>query len=190
MTSILALDKQALLWVNQHHHAVLDAVLIPISYAGEVSALWIAICLGLLVAGRPADKGLAATILITMLVADQLIGHPLAHVFRRERPYLALEGVRHIGVQWQGSSFPSGHAVTVWTAGLLLGKRWPRVRVPVIAFALLTIYSRPYLGMHYPLDVIGGSAIGVAAAAVPILMGRARERRSQRERTDVAPDSQ
>ncbi|MFB3880076.1 MAG: phosphatase PAP2 family protein [Armatimonadota bacterium] len=180
MNPLLAPDRQAFLWINGHHNVVLDVLLIPVSYAGELSAIWIAICLGLLICGRPADKKLAAAVLIAMFLADQLIGHPLAHAFRRERPYLALEGVRHIGVQWQGNSFPSGHAISVWIAALLLRTRWPRLTTPFVAFALLTLYSRPYLGMHYPLDVVGGSAIGILTAEAVLAAGRLTARRRLR----------
>jgi undecaprenyl-diphosphatase len=48
-------------------------------------------------------------------------------------------------------------------ATIILRNRWPKLTIPLVAFAILTCYSRPYFGMHYPLDVIIGAVLGVAA---------------------------
>jgi len=177
------LDRAALLWINGHHNLALDALLLPVSLAGEAGAIWVLTGLGLLIFGRGRARWTGLVLLVTMLVVDRLIAAQLAHWIDRPRPYLALEGVRQLGVTWKGSSFPSGHAHSVWIAAIVLGRQWRRLRWPLIAFAVLSCYSRPYLGMHYPSDVLAGAAMGIvaglAAARVNEAVGRRRDLHAQ-----------
>jgi undecaprenyl-diphosphatase len=177
--TLLDLDRSALIWINSHHNAFLDAILAPIAYAGECGALWIAVGLTMLIAGKPAAKRTALVMLITMIVVDRLIAYPLGNLFERERPYLAMEGVRQLGVHWTSGSFPSGHAHNVWVAAVILGTRWRRLAVPLAIFALLTCYSRPYFGMHYPLDAVAGAALGIAAGFAAVAVDRRLFRRER-----------
>jgi undecaprenyl-diphosphatase len=170
--SLLQWDKSALLWINSHHSPLLDYLLLPISYVGEVSAIWITLCLGLLIFGKPADRKTALLLGLTMLAVDRLIAAPLGHAFFRERPYLVLEGIRQMGIRWTGGSFPSGHAHAVWLTTVILGNRWRKLLPYLIVFAVLTCYSRPYFGMHYPLDVIAGALIGASAGFLVLGAGR------------------
>lgn len=171
--SLLEADRSAFIWINSHHSVVLDAILVPVAYAGECGMLWIAVGLTMLAAGRSDVKRTALIMLVGMVVVDRLIGQPLGSLFHRERPYLALEGVRQLGFHWKSSSFPSGHAHNVWIAAIMLGSRWRRLALPLSVFALLTCYSRPYFGMHYPLDTLVGAILGISAG----LAGAAIDRR-------------
>lgn len=88
------------------------------------------------------------------------------HFIERERPFEILTTI-HARVAETGMGFPSGHAtlstviaLTVWP---YLPKRWRYVLVPV--FIGLVCLSRLYLGVHFPLDIIGGIAIGVGAVS-------------------------
>jgi undecaprenyl-diphosphatase len=139
--------------------------------------------LGLLIFGRGRARPTGLVLLLTMLIVDRLIGAPLAHWAHRTRPYLAIAGVRHLGIAWKGSSFPSAHAHSVWIAAIVLGRQWRRLRWPLVAFALLSCYARPYLGMHYPSDVLAGAAMGtvagLAAARVNEAVGRKRALHAQ-----------
>jgi len=179
VTFVLGWDRQALLWVNAHHHRVLDAILLAVSFVGEMGGLWIVVGLALLAIGRPRYRRTAAMLLLTMIVVDRMIAAPLGHWVYRERPYLVIEGIRQMGHRWAGSSFPSGHAHSVWVATIILSKQWRRLRTPLIVFSVLTCYARPYLGMHYPLDVIVGAALGIgggfAALGVERLWRRVKE---------------
>ena len=177
---LLEWDKEALLWINSHHHPLLDAILAPVSYAGEVAAVWIAVCLALLVFARPEHKRTAILLILTIVITNFLIAHQLAHWFHRARPYETLDGVRQIGIRWVGSSFPSGHAHSVWIATVILACRWRALLWPLVAFAVLTCYSRPYFGMHYPLDVIAGSALGILAAYAALRIERFSSRRAKK----------
>jgi membrane-associated phospholipid phosphatase len=74
-------------------------------------------------------------------------------------------------VPLDGLSFVSGHAIIAWGVAALLWTVLPgRWRWVPVAIASLNAIARVYLGAHNPLDVIGGGAIGVAIAAVSILV--------------------
>jgi len=184
----LQLDAHALMWMNSHHSLLLDTILAPVAYAGEAGAIWFALCLGLLTFGRREYKLTGLLLLVSIILVDRLIAAPLGAALFRTRPYVALEGVRQVGVRWSGTSFPSGHAHSVWIAAIILGNQWRRLLAPLILFGLLTCYSRPYFGMHYPLDVMAGSAIGVSAGFL-ILGGRQAwtRYRASRCRTQMQP---
>jgi undecaprenyl-diphosphatase len=172
-------DLAAFWWINQHHNRFLDAVLLPVSLLGEFGAVWIVAVLLMLACGNPETRRYAVFTGLMLLAVDRLVVAPVGHAFPRERPYLAYEGVRQLGFQWHTSSFPSGHANSVWVATVLLGARYRRWLPYLVAFALLTCYSRPYLGMHHPLDVMAGGLLGGGLAGLALAVRWAWQRRTQ-----------
>jgi undecaprenyl-diphosphatase len=64
------------------------------------------------------------------------------------------------------NSFPSGHATTSFACAAVLAWLWPRLAAPLLALAALIAFSRVYVGVHYPLDVLGGALLGLAVAVV------------------------
>ena len=186
---ILDLDRDALLWINGHSSPVLDAILAPIAWSGEMGIIWMAVGAAMLVFGTNEHRKAALLFLITMFLVDRLINANLQHHLFRERPYLAFEGMRHLGKHWTTSSFPSGHAHSVWIAAIILGSRWRKLIPPLVLFALLTCYSRPYFGMHYPGDVIAGSVIGIAAG-FGVLGLQGLWRRAMRRRSEETAEEQ
>ncbi len=59
-------------------------------------------------------------------------------------------------------SFPSGHATGAFADATLIAAFWPRARRPAYLIAGLIAFSRVYLGLHYPLDILGGALLGIA----------------------------
>jgi undecaprenyl-diphosphatase len=88
----------------------------------------------------------------------------------RPRPFETLAGV-HTLIGAGGSSFPSGHSATSAAACVFVSRLVPRLLPATATIAIAIAFSRIYVGVHYPSDVLGGLAIGavvgwVAAALV------------------------
>lgn len=97
----------------------------------------------------------------------------LKQTFDRLRPPLAEHGVSALGSIPDSPSFPSGHSATAFAAATAVGLLCPRLRLPLLALAVLVAASRVYLGVHYPSDVLVGSALGIAIGVVAGTAARA-----------------
>jgi undecaprenyl-diphosphatase len=75
------------------------------------------------------------------------------------------------------ASFPSGHAATSFAAATMLSFAFPRFAPFLYVLAAAVAFSRVYVGVHYPLDVIGGALLGVLVAFVLRTLVNRRARR-------------
>ena len=108
---------------------------------------------------------LLVLVLASDFVADGLsLG--LRQAIGRDRPPLvypepkALVAVPHTG------AFPSGHASSAFACAAVLAWASPRLRVPALVLAAAIAWSRVYVGVHWPLDVLGGAVLGVLVSTV------------------------
>ena len=118
----------------------------------------------------------------------------LAHVAKavadRPRPYEVMAGAVLRQQPAHGTSFPSSHtAVTVAVVIALVPFLARPLAAAGIGYAVLVGWSRVYLGVHYPLDVLGGAGIGLAAGGVILLaLGMLLRRKGRAESLqDAAP---
>jgi undecaprenyl-diphosphatase len=70
-------------------------------------------------------------------------------------------------------SFPSGHATTSFACATVLALMLPRLALPLLLLAAAVAWSRVYVGVHFPLDVLGGAVLG---AGIGLLVARALPR--------------
>jgi undecaprenyl-diphosphatase len=115
---------------------------------------------------RPAILPLTA---VTVWSAD-LLALGIKAAIGRPRPFVLLPEPAPLIVGVLGNSFPSGHAATSFAGAALLARylpgRWPVLFLLAAGIA----FSRVYVGVHYPADVIGGAILGmVTAIALPLL---------------------
>jgi membrane-associated phospholipid phosphatase len=161
--SALEFDRAALVFVRTHGHSrPVEHAVAAYSRLGEHGACWIALALG--GAALTSDTGRRRVWLhgAQTVVASYFLNQAVKFVIRRRRP--ELPGLPPLTPTVTRLSFPSAHATTSFAAaGALHGLLpVPALYIPALLFAL----SRPYLGVHYPSDVVAGAALGTAVAKV------------------------
>jgi undecaprenyl-diphosphatase len=109
--------------------------------------------------------GVFALTLIAVALADwSSMG--LKALVDRPRPPLRYTEPKTLVPMPHDASFPSGHAATSFAAATMLSFAFPRLAPLLYVLAAAVAFSRVYVGVHYPLDVIGGAVLGVLVALV------------------------
>ena len=151
-------------WLQQFYNPVLDALAVFLNYAGEHGEIWIAFTLLLLLFRRTRKAGCAmATALVLYLVAGDCILKPL---FARPRPCDIRPEMLTLVARPHGWSFPSGHTASGFAAAFALWFQNRRLGVPALVLAAFIGFTRLYLYVHFPTDILGGIALGLAAGAL------------------------
>lgn len=162
LNAIAAWDVSALLFIQEHLRTALGDILIPLwSNLGNAGLIWIAAAAVLLCFKRTRRAGvLALGAMALNLLAVNVV---LKHLVSRPRPWLVVEGLETLLRSNDPNSFPSGHtsAAFAFAAALCRGLdvRWAKVLAA--AGAVLMGWSRVYVAVHFPSDVLAGAAIGV-----------------------------
>jgi membrane-associated phospholipid phosphatase len=168
-------DRRALrLLRTRGHSPAAEAAMKTLGMAGEWGAAWVAIGL----AGVAVDPERRIRWLCAVPVAPAAVGlnFLVKIAIRRDRP--KLRRLPPLASAPSGLSFPSAHATASLAAATAMGRVQPRARMPLYGLAAGICLTRPYLGMHYPSDVLAGAALGVALGALwPGLRGRGTEDR-------------
>ncbi len=99
------------------------------------------------------------------LIIATAVGSSLKWIINRPRPFKSYEGI-HPKDRVGPYSFPSNHTALAFATATSLSLSFPRwyVVVPAYLWASGAAYSRMYLGVHYPSDVLGGIVVGVGAS--------------------------
>lgn len=152
---------------------LLDAVMPVITALGEYGIMWLAVAAALLVQRKYRAWGIvmviaiAAVYILGMWVVKPLVARP--------RPFAAVPDYPLLIAAPSDYSFPSGHASASFAAATVicfiptLKKGW---KVGAVAFAALIAFSRLYLFVHYPTDVLAGIVLGIALGALAAIAYR------------------
>lgn len=155
---------------NEVRSPILDQIMRLITILGERGLIPIFICVALLFIerdskGRLCFRGGTKTGVIAavaLLMDAILINVWLKNAVERIRPYEVIEGLHYITTMPHDFSFPSGHTGSCFAIACVLFIRMPRkVGITALAIAGMVGFSRLYLGIHYPTDVLAGMGIGI-----------------------------
>ena len=162
-------DELVMRWVDAHHLPALDTLMLEITALGTAMVVLMIAAVAALFLLLTRQK-YPAILLLASTFGGLVLNLVLKLGFDRPRPTVVVAAVHTFS-----SSFPSGHAMSAaivystvaYLAARLLKHRWAGWLVMTGAMVLVGIiaFSRIYLGVHYPSDVVGGVAIGLAWAA-------------------------
>jgi undecaprenyl-diphosphatase len=160
-------DRHLERWIVHHRWHPLNEVFVWLTKIGSHGLVWLALGLVLAVVRRRALPFVAVA--LAVLVADGVAALvKLAVGEKRPTEPDSLVTIPH------SHSFPSGHAATAFAGATMMSFLVPRAAPAFYVLAAAIAYSRLYVGVHFPLDVVGGAVIGVATAL--LLLGVARRR--------------
>ncbi len=167
-----------------HHRAGwLDPVFEGLSYAGRLGLLWLVIALVLSAVYR--RWGVFALTVIAVALSDWS-ATGLKALIERPRPPVRYPEPKTLVPVPHDASFPSGHAATSFAAATMLSFAFPRLAPFLYVLAAAVAFSRVYVGVHYPLDVIAGAALGVLIAKALRLLVQQRLNRASSRTTKAA----
>ena len=158
-------DLPILEWIAANlRYAFLDAVMPVITLLGDAGIFWIAIAVVLLFIPkyRRIGLGMGAALIMGLLVCNVTM-KPL---FARPRPYdyQLLHFGKEIKLLIEAQhdfSFPSGHTLASFEAATVLAIHSKKAGIPALLLACLIAFSRLYLYVHYPTDVLFSVAMGI-----------------------------
>ncbi len=175
-------DGELLLFFQKlTQHPILDKFFTFYTSLGNRGYLWIAVGILLIVYQKTRKTGIL--LLISLLLTHLINNYFLKFLIERPRPYEVLEGVRLVIGKVAETSFPSGHSATAFGSAFVIFLRergW--LRWTAISLAVLMAFSRLYVGVHYPLDVLVGSIIGIMIASLVVYVEKKLVKSSSRRR--------
>ena len=157
-------------WIQETRRcSLLDALMPLITTLGNGGAVWIVIALVLLVQRRTRPVGV---MLLVGLALGAIVGNGiLKPLIARERPCWIDFRVHMLIPTPQDYSFPSGHTLSSSVAATVLflaNYRWGRWAIPLAA---LIAFSRLYLFVHFPSDILAGALIGIGIGVLVFDIG-------------------
>lgn len=155
------MDGNILLFIQEFiRNPILTPVFLTITHLGDKGLIWILICLILLSCKRTRKVGVMG--LLALLGSLLLNNMLLKNLVARPRPFYAVEGLTILINTPSEFSFPSGHTASSFAAASVFFRNLPRCcGVPAIGLAALIGFSRLYIGIHYPTDVLFGMLTGI-----------------------------
>jgi undecaprenyl-diphosphatase len=158
----VGLDRSVQGWVVDNRVGLLDPVFQGLSLIGSFGIVWL--LLALAISGFSWSRPwLWTRVGAAILLAESASG-ALKLWVERDRPPLSRPVPEPLLESPSTYSFPSGHATVSFACATVLALAVPRLRWPLFALAALVAFSRVYVGVHYPGDVLAGAVLGVVIA--------------------------
>ena len=169
MDTILQFDYSVIFWIQAHMvNPFLTPFMYGISKISSSGAIWI--ILGLILLGMKKYRLIGLTIMISLFLVLIVGDLSLKHLVGRLRPFVDFPNVRLVATPPAATSysFPSGHAFSSFAAAIAIyigfshiDTRKRILGVIAIIIATMIAFSRVYLFVHYPTDVLAGWIIAV-----------------------------
>lgn len=156
-----------LMWIqNNLRSDILDNIMKFVTTLGDAGIIWITLGIILLINSKTRKIGL--TLLLALALTSFMGEAVIKNIVCRDRPFLNIEGIKLIIEAPTSYSFPSGHTASSFAAATVLGYYFRKYAVVFYSFAALMAFSRLYLFVHYPTDILGGILLGICCSLIMI----------------------
>ncbi len=143
----------------------MDTFMTGITHLGDYGLIWIGLAIVLMAIPKTRKSGYAlALAMIAGLIICNLL---MKNIIARPRPF-ELWHYPIIIDKPIGYSFPSGHSSNSFIAATVIAMRYRKFAIPAYVMASLIAFSRVYLCVHYPSDIIAGAIIGIGIASATV----------------------
>lgn len=142
-----------------------DAVMVHLAKKGP---LWFFLVLGLIALFGGTPERVAVLEAVAAATLTRGANEVLGRLFFRERPFVQ-DRLQSLIEHRPDSSFPSNHAACGFALAVAIWLHLPPVGSIMLVMALVLAYSRLYVGVHYPFDVLVGSFIGTLIAKATVV---------------------
>lgn len=163
--AIINIDVNILMHIQKYFHtSFLDGVMPIITSLGNSGIIWIVISIILMLNKKYRKIGfiMAAALILAAFMGEVV----LKNLVKRPRPCTAMPFVDMLINRPTSYSFPSGHTASSFTAATVLLINWRRAGICALVLASIIAFSRLYLFVHYPSDVLAGAILGVSCGLV------------------------
>ncbi len=137
----------------------MDAIMPFITQLGDAGLMWIILSIGLIIPKKTRKIGFV--MIIALILNGIICNIILKPMLARIRPFDVNTAIKLLINKPRDFSFPSGHTSASFTAASVLFFRKSKLFVPSLVLAFLISFSRLYLYVHYPSDVLAGLVLGV-----------------------------
>lgn len=139
-----------------------DKIMPYITSLGNSGLIWIAVSVILICIKKYRKTGILclSALLLTTILGEGII----KHLVQRQRPYNHIDSLNLLISEPVTYSFPSGHTGSSFAAATVLSCRIHELTPWVFFLAVLIAFSRLYLMVHYPTDVLAGAVLGTLSA--------------------------
>lgn len=172
LQSVQNLDGEILLQIQQHLRTdMLTPFMKIVTFLGNGGWFWILCAVVLLAIPKTRKTGYAAVLsLIFGVIVTNLL---LKNIVARPRPFAEIEALIPLIAKPTDFSFPSGHTTASFAVALVMLRMLPKkIGIPAVVLAALVAFSRLYLGVHYPTDVLVGFVVALVGSTVAVWIVR------------------
>lgn len=172
LQSVQNLDGEILLQIQQHLRTdMLTPFMKFVTFLGNGGWFWILCAVVLLAIPKTRKTGYAAVLsLIFGVIVTNLL---LKNIVARPRPFAEIEALIPLIAKPTDFSFPSGHTTASFAVALVMLRMLPKkIGIPAVVLAALVAFSRLYLGVHYPTDVLVGFVVALVGSLLAVWIVR------------------